>query len=77
MGADTHLQRVLDDVQSNGLGTTSRVGHLGLRRADHYLLIVRVWGGFVVHGDGGDGLEVRLQREREERVCQDQSSAQH
>ena len=62
MGADTHLQRVLDALQSNGLGTTR------LRRANHYLFIVRVWGGFVVHGDGGDGLEVRLQREREERV---------
>ena len=54
MGADTYLQRVLDALQSNGLETTR------LRRANHYLFIVRVWGGFVVHSDGGDRLEVRL-----------------
>ena len=31
-------------------GRPSRVSHLGLKRADHYFLIVRVWGRFVVHG---------------------------
>ena len=31
-------------------GRPSRVSHLGLKCADHYFLIVRVWGRFVVHG---------------------------
>lgn len=43
-GCQPHLQRVLDDVESDGLATTGTVGHLWLGSANHCLLIVRVGG---------------------------------